>query len=120
MAASATKADIIARHLANDLLQSAVLMPMRRDVGDLSAEQPTAAPADSMIQSAVDALNHGQTHYVAALWDQDLAPWVEAGDYPSLAVMPTMNERTVAAEAATLPSRFNHQGHQEHKGHEEG
>lgn len=64
MTASPVKERLIQRHLDNAWLQAAILMPMGKNVDDLSVEQPTTAVDSSMVESAVLALQQGQTHYV--------------------------------------------------------
>jgi len=65
MPGSQTKEMIIQRHMANELLQAPILLPVQRAQGqDLSTDQPTMQPDPAIVESAATALEQGQTHYV--------------------------------------------------------
>ncbi len=65
MAGPQTKEMIIQRHMANELLQAPILLPVQRAQGqDLSMDQPTMQPDPAIVESAATALEQGQTHYV--------------------------------------------------------
>lgn len=64
MAESQTKAAILERHRANELLRAATYPVVQRTNRDLSIEYPTIPPAGAIIEASVSALQQGQTHYV--------------------------------------------------------
>ncbi len=64
MIGSRTKDRTMQRHRANDLLQMPTLMPMPRTSHDLSVDQPDGSLAGAAIDTAIAALQSGQTHYV--------------------------------------------------------
>lgn len=65
MVSSEAKMEVIRRHQGNELLQAPYLSPMQRSEKDLSVDQPTMGLRPAMIQGAMEALEAGQTHYVA-------------------------------------------------------
>lgn len=65
MVNSEAKTEVIRRHKANELLQAPYLSPVQRSERDLSVDQPTMELRPAMVERAMEALEAGQTHYVA-------------------------------------------------------
>lgn len=61
---SQTKNLILQRHSENALLNAATLSPIHQNANDLSADDLYAPLDETIIASAVEALEAGQTHYV--------------------------------------------------------